>query len=40
MNAPEILLILTLLRLVLPFSLVLLIGEWINRRERVRFQPR
>ncbi len=43
MNAPEILLTLTLLRLVLPFGLVLLIGEWINRRERrerIRLEPR
>ncbi len=40
MNAPEILLSLTLLRLVLPFGLLLLIGEWSNRRDRIRFQRR
>ncbi len=43
MNAPEILITLTLLRLVIPFGLVLLIGEWINRHERnerIRFQVR
>jgi hypothetical protein len=40
MNAPEVLLILFLLRLVIPFGLLLLIGEWVNRRERARFYRR
>lgn len=43
MNAPEFLITLTLLRLVIPFGLVLLIGEWTNRRERserMRSEPR
>ncbi len=37
MNAPEVLLILFFLRLVLPSGLLLLIGEWANRQQRARF---
>ena len=33
MNAFEILLTLTLLRLVLPFGVLLLIGEWVRRKQ-------
>lgn len=43
MNATEILITLILLRLVIPFGLILLFGEWINRRERserIRFESR
>ncbi len=36
MNALEMMLILTLLRLVFPFGLLLLIGEWIHSYERAR----
>ena len=34
MNATELMLTLFLVRLILPFGLLLLIGEWIQRRER------
>ncbi len=34
MNALEMMIILTLLRLVFPFGLLLLIGEWIHSYER------
>ena len=33
MNAPVFVLLFTLLRLVIPFGLILLIGEWVRRRE-------
>lgn len=36
MNAPEMLFALILLRLVIPFGSVLLLGEWLSDRERVR----
>jgi hypothetical protein len=36
MNASETILILTLFRLVIPFGILLIIGEWLNRRERAR----
>jgi hypothetical protein len=32
MDAPIIVLLLALLRLVIPFGLILFIGEWIRRR--------
>ncbi len=37
MNAPEVLLILTLVRLVIPFGLLIWIGERVQREERARF---
>ncbi len=37
MNAPELMLALFVLRLILPFGLLLLIGERMRRRERARF---
>jgi len=33
MNAPEYVLLLTILRLIIPFGLILLIGELIRRRD-------
>lgn len=36
MNAIEMVVILTLVRLVLPFGLLLVIGEWIHGYERAR----
>ena len=36
MNATELMLILVLIRLVLPFGLLLLIGEWLQSQERSR----
>jgi hypothetical protein len=33
MNAPVFVLLYTVLRLVIPFGLVLVIGEWIRRRD-------
>ncbi len=39
MNALELMLSLLLVRLILPFLVLILIGEWIQRRERARFQP-
>ncbi len=36
MNALELVLILTVIRLVVPFGLLLLIGEWIRNHERAR----
>jgi len=34
MNAPEVMLVLVLVRLIIPFGLLLITGEWLNRRER------
>lgn len=33
MNATEVVLILTLARLIIPFGIILLLGEWLRRRE-------
>ena len=33
MNAPVFVLLFTILRLVIPFGLVLALGEWIRRRD-------
>jgi hypothetical protein len=33
MNAPEYVLLLTILRLIVPFGLILLLGELIRRRD-------
>lgn len=33
MNGPEILLILTLLRVIVPLTAILLLGEWLKRRQ-------
>lgn len=33
MNAPEYVLLLVLIRLVIPFGLTLLLGEWLKRRD-------
>jgi hypothetical protein len=33
MNGTEIILLLFLIRLVIPFGLLLLIGEWLRRRD-------
>ncbi len=38
MNAAELMLILILARLIIPFGLLLLIGEWMQRRERAPYQ--
>ena len=40
MNATEILLFLFMVRLVLPFGLLILFGEWMSRRENARFMGR
>jgi FtsZ-interacting cell division protein ZipA len=40
MNAPEIMLVLILVRLVIPFGTILLVGEWTHRREQARFYRR
>ena len=40
MNATEILLFLFMVRLILPFGLLILFGESMNRRERARFSGR
>lgn len=37
MNAQEVMLVLVLLRLVIPFGMLLIVGEWLNRRERARY---
>ncbi len=37
MNAPEIILILLLVRLVIPFGLLLWVGESVQRRRRADF---
>lgn len=37
MNAPEVMLILVLFRLVIPFGMLLIAGEWSNRRERAQY---
>jgi hypothetical protein len=37
MNALELMLLFVLIRLILPFGLLLMIGEWIHRYEQVRF---
>jgi len=37
MNAQEVMLALVLLRLVIPFGMLLIVGEWFNRRERARY---
>lgn len=34
MNATEVLLTLIFIRLILPFGLLLMFGEWMHRRER------
>ena len=34
MNAPEVMLALILLRLIIPFGTILIVGEWLKRRER------
>lgn len=36
MNATELMLTLFLARLILPFGLLLLVGEWIRRREHAQ----
>ena len=36
MNVTELMLILIFARLIIPFGLLLLIGEWMKRRERTR----
>ncbi len=36
MNAHEVMLVLVLLRLVIPFGTLLIAGEWLNRREHAR----
>jgi hypothetical protein len=36
MNALEMMLILMILRLILPFGLLLMIGEWFHRYEQTR----
>jgi hypothetical protein len=33
MNASEIIILLFVLRLVLPFGMLLLVGEWLRRKE-------
>lgn len=40
MNATEVLLTLIFIRLVLPFGVLLLFGEWMHRRERAQFYRR
>ncbi len=40
MSATEMMIALILLRLILPFGSVLLIGEWLAGRERARFVRR
>ncbi len=37
MNATELMLTLILIRLIVPFGLLLLIGEWMQRRERAHY---
>ncbi len=37
MNATELMLALVLIRLIIPFGLLLLIGEWIQRHERAHY---
>ncbi len=37
MNATELMLILIFARLIIPFGLLLLIGEWMRRRERAHY---
>jgi len=37
MNAPEVMLVLVLFRLIIPFGTLLIAGEWLNRRERARY---
>jgi len=37
MSAPEMMIALILLRLVIPFGSILLVGEWLANRERARF---
>lgn len=36
MNAPEMMLILFAARLVLPFGILMLLGEWLRRRDQAR----
>lgn len=36
MNAPEMMLILFAARLVLPFGILMLLGEWLRRRNQAR----
>lgn len=40
MNATEVLLTLIFIRLVLPFGVLLLFGEWMHRREHAQFYRR
>ncbi len=37
MNATELMLVLIFARLIIPFGLLLLIGEWMQRRERAHY---
>ncbi len=37
MNASEVMLVLVLVRLIIPFGILLIVGEWMNRRERARY---
>ncbi len=37
MNAPEVMLVLVLFRLIIPFGTLLIAGEWLNRREHSRY---
>ncbi len=37
MNAPEVMLVLVLFRLIIPFGTLLIAGEWLIRRERARY---
>ncbi len=38
MNATVLMLTLILARLIVPFGLLLLIGEWVQRRQRAPYQ--
>lgn len=38
MNASEVMLVLVLFRLIIPFGLLMIAGEWLNRRERAHYR--
>ncbi len=38
MNAIEVMLALVLIRLIVPFGILLIVGEWLNRRERAHYR--
>lgn len=38
MNASDVMLTLILIRLIIPFGLLLIVGEWLNRREHTHYR--